>query len=184
MYMCSLGGFSGICSSWFCGTKHFRQSSLYLRFIFLVWGTEIYELIVQSFSFTATIWKAPAALKDPQTSSQNFLAAAICLWLPLFVKIINSQASWLRGRLFHLFFADNFTMFCWWSFILIATNLICFYFNCSSCTLAEMCKSWQVFVFVSESEEEVEEEQEERQPSPEPVQENASGTYYENHPVT
>lgn len=38
--------------------------------------------------------------------------------------------------------------------------------------------------FVSESEEEVEEEQEERQPSPEPVQENASSTYYENHPVT
>ncbi|XP_009277593.1 ras GTPase-activating protein-binding protein 2 isoform X2 [Aptenodytes patagonicus] len=35
-----------------------------------------------------------------------------------------------------------------------------------------------------ESEEEVEEEQEERQPSPEPVQENASSTYYENHPVT
>ncbi|NXG35257.1 G3BP2 protein, partial [Dromaius novaehollandiae] len=35
-----------------------------------------------------------------------------------------------------------------------------------------------------ESEEEVEEEQEERQPSPEPVQENASGAYYENHPVT
>ncbi|NXS01324.1 G3BP2 protein, partial [Oxylabes madagascariensis] len=40
------------------------------------------------------------------------------------------------------------------------------------------------FFFVSESEEEVEEEQEERQPSPEPVQENASSTYYENHPVT
>ncbi|XP_025898323.1 ras GTPase-activating protein-binding protein 2 isoform X2 [Nothoprocta perdicaria] len=35
-----------------------------------------------------------------------------------------------------------------------------------------------------ESEEEVEEEQEERQPSPEPVQENPSGAYYENHPVT
>ncbi|XP_057237794.1 ras GTPase-activating protein-binding protein 2 isoform X2 [Malurus melanocephalus] len=35
-----------------------------------------------------------------------------------------------------------------------------------------------------ESEEEVEEEQEERQASPEPVQENASSTYYENHPVT
>lgn len=48
--------------------------------------------------------------------------------------------------------------------------------------LAERLK--QVFLFVSESEEEVEEEQEERQPSPEPVQENASSTYYENHPVT
>ncbi|XP_042330111.1 ras GTPase-activating protein-binding protein 2 isoform X2 [Sceloporus undulatus] len=35
-----------------------------------------------------------------------------------------------------------------------------------------------------ESEDEVEEEHEERQPSPEPTQENASSTYYDNHPVT
>ncbi|XP_048366599.1 ras GTPase-activating protein-binding protein 2 isoform X3 [Sphaerodactylus townsendi] len=35
-----------------------------------------------------------------------------------------------------------------------------------------------------ESEDEVEEEHEERQPSPEPLQENASSTYCEGHPVT
>uniref|UniRef100_A0A8D0KFZ3 Ras GTPase-activating protein-binding protein 2 n=1 Tax=Salvator merianae TaxID=96440 RepID=A0A8D0KFZ3_SALMN len=35
-----------------------------------------------------------------------------------------------------------------------------------------------------ESEDDVEEEHEERQPSPEPAQENASSTYYDNHPVT
>lgn len=174
---------SGVCSSRFCGTKHFRQSYLYLRFIFLVVGTEIYEVIVQSFSFTATIWKAPAALKEPQTSSLNFLAV-ICLLLPLFVKIINSPASWLRGSLFHSFFAAHFTMFCWWSFILVAAYLICFYFNCGLYSPVEIHKRWQVGFFMSESEEEVEEEQEERQPSPEPVQENASSTYYENHPVT
>lgn len=47
------------------------------------------------------------------------------------------------------------------------------------------CRGAQGIVsFMAESEEEVEEEQEERQPSPEPVQENASSTYYENHPVT
>lgn len=51
--------------------------------------------------------------------------------------------------------------------------------------LAYACRGVQgIFSLVSESEEEVEEEQEERQPSPEPVQENASSTYYENHPVT
>lgn len=65
---------------------------------------------------------------------------------------------------------------------MITSSLICFYFKCGFCTLSEMFK--EVFLFVSESEEEVEEEQEERQPSPEPVQENASSTYYENHPVT
>lgn len=75
-------------------------------------------------------------------------------------------------------------MLCWWNFIVIDTNLICFYFNCDLCTLVEVYNRWQVFLCVSESEEEVEEEQEERQPSPEPVQENASSTYYENHPVT
>lgn len=65
---------------------------------------------------------------------------------------------------------------------MITSILICFYFKCGFCTLSEMFK--EVFLFLSESEEEVEEEQEERQPSPEPVQENASSTYYENHPVT
>lgn len=65
---------------------------------------------------------------------------------------------------------------------MIPTSLMCFYFKSGLCTLAEMFK--EVFLFVTESEEEVEEEQEERQPSPEPVQENASSTYYENHPVT
>lgn len=131
----------GICSSQFCGTEHFRQSFLYLRFILLVWGTEIYEVIVQSFSFNAATWRAPAALKSLKTSSQNFLAV-VCLWLPLFMKIINSPASWLRGSLLHLF-AAHFTMFCWWSFILIVTKLVCFYFNCGLCMLVEIHKRWQ-----------------------------------------
>lgn len=65
---------------------------------------------------------------------------------------------------------------------LITSSLIYFYFKCSLYMHAKLFK--EVFLFVSESEEEVEEEQEERQPSPEPVQENASSTYYENHPVT
>lgn len=109
-----------------------------------VWGTEIYEVIVQS--FTATMWKAPAALKDPPNlvpeppSSNMSLASSFCE--------NHEQPSLLTERqALPSLFAATLTMFSW-SCILIATNLICFHFVCGSCTLAEICKSWQVFFYI------------------------------------